>query len=168
MNKTIIALIYHLHSTLLWLLTSLNNLKIFHVFHTTSKPLISSWRRSNGWSTKDDMCRTNREVKDTSVKCHRCQAKGPYCRQPRVRNHRITLPLLLLHDFEIFVICFLGYSHNYPMKGYRNQGKIIASLTTDASLEVHAVIFDGCSKNLATSRALRCKLENFYGSFQHP
>ena len=53
----------------------------------------------------------------------------------------------------------------------RTQSQIIKesiNLITDAGLEVHAVIFDGCSKNLATARALGCKVENFDGSFQHP
>ena len=42
------------------------------------------------------------------------------------------------------------------------------NLLTDAGLDVHAVTFDGCSKNLATARRLGCKIDSFDGSFQHP
>ena len=42
------------------------------------------------------------------------------------------------------------------------------NLLTDAGLDVHAVTFDGCSKNLATARCLGCKIDSFDGSFQHP
>ena len=42
------------------------------------------------------------------------------------------------------------------------------NLLTDATLDVQAVIFDGCSKNLATARNLGCKLDAFDGSFPHP
>ena len=42
------------------------------------------------------------------------------------------------------------------------------NLLTDAGLEVHAVTFDGCSKNLATARRLGCKIDSVDGSFKHP
>ena len=42
------------------------------------------------------------------------------------------------------------------------------NLLTDAGLDVHAVIFDGCSKNLATARGLGCNINAFDGSFPHP
>ena len=32
----------------------------------------------------------------------------------------------------------------------------------------HAVIFDGCTKNMATARHLGCKLNAFDGTFPHP
>ena len=42
------------------------------------------------------------------------------------------------------------------------------NLLTDASLQVHAINFDGCSKNLATARRLGCKIDSFDGSFPPP
>ena len=42
------------------------------------------------------------------------------------------------------------------------------NLLTDAGLDVHAVTFDGCSKNLAKARRLGCKIDSFDGSFPHP
>ena len=53
----------------------------------------------------------------------------------------------------------------------KTQSQIIKeaiNLLTDASLDVQAVIFDGCSKNLATARHLGCNLDAFDGSFPHP
>jgi hypothetical protein len=54
---------------------------------------------------------------------------------------------------------------------FKMQAQIIKesiNLLTDAGLDVHAVTFDGCSKNLATARRLGCKIDSFDGSFQHP
>ena len=42
------------------------------------------------------------------------------------------------------------------------------NLLTDEGLDVHAVTFDGCSKNLAPARRLACKIDSFDGSFPHP
>ena len=39
-------------------------------------------------------------------------------------HDRILLWLFLLHDSEIFVVYFLGYSHSYPIGGYNNQNKV--------------------------------------------
>ena len=42
------------------------------------------------------------------------------------------------------------------------------NLLTDAALDVHAVTFHDCSKNLATARRLGCKIDSFDGCFPHP
>ena len=42
------------------------------------------------------------------------------------------------------------------------------NLLTEAGMEVHAVTFDGCAKNLACAKKLGCDLNKFDGSFPHP
>ncbi|CAB4019071.1 DNA transposase THAP9 [Paramuricea clavata] len=42
------------------------------------------------------------------------------------------------------------------------------NLLTEAALDVQAVVFDGCAKNLTTARCLGCKIDKLDGSFNHP
>ncbi len=42
------------------------------------------------------------------------------------------------------------------------------NLLTEAALDVQAVVFDGCAKNLTTARCLGCNIDKFDGSFNHP
>ena len=42
------------------------------------------------------------------------------------------------------------------------------NLLTEAGLDVQAVVFDGCAKNLTTARCLGCNIDKFDGSFKHP
>ena len=42
------------------------------------------------------------------------------------------------------------------------------NLLTEAGMEVYAVTFDGCAKNLAYAKKLGCDLTKFDGSFPHP
>ncbi|CAB4009704.1 Hypothetical predicted protein, partial [Paramuricea clavata] len=42
------------------------------------------------------------------------------------------------------------------------------NLLTDAGLDVHAVLFDGCYKNLAIARGVGCNINAIVGSFAHP
>jgi hypothetical protein len=41
-------------------------------------------------------------------------------------------------------------------------------LLTEAALDVQAVVFDGCAKNLTTARCLGCNIDKLDGSFNHP
>ena len=42
------------------------------------------------------------------------------------------------------------------------------NLLTEAELDIQAVVFDGCAKNLTTARCLGCNIGKFDGSFKHP
>ena len=46
--------------------------------------------------------------------------------------------------------------------------KEVITLLTEAGLDVQAVVFDGCAKNLTTARCLGCNIDKFDGSFKHP
>ena len=42
------------------------------------------------------------------------------------------------------------------------------NLLTEAELDIQAVVFDGCAKNLTTAWCLGCNIGKFDGSFKHP
>ena len=84
----------------------------------------------------------------------------------------------IAHDALVVMAVGLQKPWSYPIAYFlvnhmdsKMQAQIIKesiNLLTDAGLEVHAVTFDGCSKNLATARRLGCKIDSFDGSFKHP
>jgi hypothetical protein len=80
-------------------------------------------------------------------------------------NALVVMAVGLQKPWSYPIAYFLTNHIDAPM-----QAQIIKeslNLLTDAGLDVHAVTFDSCSKNLATARCLGCKLDKFDGSFKH-
>jgi hypothetical protein len=81
-------------------------------------------------------------------------------------NALVVMAVGLQKPWSYPIAYFLTNHMDAPMQAQIIKESI--NLLTDAGLDVHAVTFDGCSKNLATARCLGCKLDKFDGSFKHP
>ena len=83
-------------------------------------------------------------------------------------NHALVVMVVALKEkWQCLITYFLTTSINAGI-----QGQIIhesVQFLAESSLEVHAVVFDGTSKNLTTADRLGCKISSdFDDCFKHP
>ena len=67
-----------------------------------------------------------------------------------------------LHPIAYFLVDRVNGKMQVPLI------KEAINFLTEAGLDVQAVIFDDCAKNLTTGRCLGCSINKFDGSFNHP
>ena len=106
--------------------------------------------------------RSGRLVGNVDYGCIQGEAKE------NTANHALVVMVVGLKEkWQYPIAYFLTTSINADI-----QAQIIresVQFLTESSLEVHAVVFDGTSKNLTTADRLGCKISsNFDGCFKHP